>query len=165
MGKAKYRRSSEQWHTSEAGNLSFVGRLSLPQRLTRRPHSSIPRLNLLRGVVCGISNQRFYAEVSRTDPRWTKQNTNGLSRYYCVTNCWNLTIISPVISISVHSWRLFCTTYSRSGACHCPEFRGQVKSIGVGGHVVRPLYRDCSYLGGFVIGGFTVLCCIIFTLQ
>ena len=49
--------------TLGAGCLYFVGRLSLSWRLTSKPHPSIPRSRLLRGVICLRLNQRFYAGV------------------------------------------------------------------------------------------------------
>ena len=42
-----------------AGILSFVGRLSLSQSSTGKPHPSMRRLNLLRGMVYKRLNQQF----------------------------------------------------------------------------------------------------------
>ena len=83
-----------------AAILSFVGRLSLSPRLTSKPHASI----LICWGVClwGRSNQRFYADTFRTDPRWSKSTKlNWLSRCCWVTHCWNLTMTSPVDSMSI----------------------------------------------------------------
>ena len=55
-----------------AGILFYVGRLSLSQRLTSKPHPSIPRLNLLRGVACGRSKAR-----SVPNPRWSNERLTG----------------------------------------------------------------------------------------
>ena len=86
------------------------------RRLTSKPHPSIPRLNLLRGVACGRSNQWFYPDTFRIDPRWsksTKRKINRLSRCSWVTillvNCIACSFDLCLLS------KLFCTVYSHLG--------------------------------------------------
>ena len=58
-------------HT-ESRDLVLYREVVPTQRVTTKPHPSIPRLNLLRGVAYGRLNQWFYPDVFRIDPRWSK---------------------------------------------------------------------------------------------
>ena len=76
-----------QWNlwitgTLSAGILSFVGRLSLSQRLTSKPHPSNPVVESLNDVSCGKLNQQFLCRHVQNQPKMEPNKDQKVGSQY-----------------------------------------------------------------------------------
>ena len=88
-----------------AGILSFVGKLSLSQRLISKPHPSIPRLTPLKGVACGgqISNLCRHIQMALVPVR--SQRLFGTAyRHTFLSIVWSLEVVCTMVKSIGGMW-------------------------------------------------------------